>query len=63
MFKVLKVLKASTMVLSSRGNLATRMDPDQADLVDVAGFRAFRTLVPTVIMAKLPEEIIVGLFY
>ncbi|KAK3494609.1 uncharacterized protein B0T23DRAFT_440110 [Neurospora hispaniola] len=62
-FKVLEVLKASTMALSSRGNLATRMGPDQADLVDVAGFRAFRTLVPTVIMAKLLEEITVGLFY
>lgn len=63
MFKVLKVLKTSTTALSSKGNLATRMDPDQVDLVGVAGFRAFRTLVPTVIMAKLLEEMMVGLFY
>ncbi|KAL0473599.1 hypothetical protein QR685DRAFT_425100, partial [Neurospora intermedia] len=62
-FKVLKVLKTSTTALSSKGNLATRMDPDQVDLVGVAGFRAFRTLVPTVIMAKLLEEMMVGLFY
>ncbi|EAA27764.3 hypothetical protein GE21DRAFT_4283 [Neurospora crassa] len=62
-FKVLKMLKSSTMALSSRGNLATRIDPDQVNLVDVAGFRVFRTLMLTVIMAKLLEEMMVGLFY
>ncbi|KAK3505029.1 hypothetical protein B0T13DRAFT_507590 [Neurospora crassa] len=62
-FKVLKMLKSSTMALSSRGNLATRIDPDQVNLVDVTGFRVFRTLVLTVIMAKLLDEMMVGLFY